>query len=90
MHSEGLAKGQAFTSRLGYDLNNWQELRNEILKRAAWYPATFRDNNGYGDRYSQKIVIYGNKRTPANVVVGWLCKPDKSVSMSSAYIKEVE
>lgn len=90
IYPEGLAKGKAFTSRLGYDLNNWQELRKEILNRASWYPATFRDNNGYGDRYSQKIVIYGKKGMPANVVVGWLHKPDGSVSMSSVYIKEVE
>lgn len=89
IYPEGLAKGKAFTSRLGYDLNNWQELRKEILNRASWYPATFRDNNGYGERYSQKIVIYGKKGTPANVVVGWLHKPDGSVSMSSVYIKEV-
>lgn len=89
-HSEGLVKGAAFTSRLGYGPNNWQELQKEILSRASWYPATFRSNNGYGDIYSQKIIIYGNKGTPANVVVGWLCKPDGSVSMSSAYIKEVK
>ena len=89
-HSEGLAKGAAFTSRLGYDLNNWKELQKEILSRASWYPATFRDNNGYGDRYSQKIIVYGKKGTPANVVIGWTCKPDGSVSMSSAYIKEVK
>ena len=89
-HPDGLAKGAAFSSRLGYSIDNWEGLRREILKRAPLYPATLKDNNGYGDRYSQKIVIYGKKGTPANVVVGWLHKPDGSVSMSSAYIKEVE
>ena len=89
-HPEGLAKGAAFTSRLGYDLNNWKELQEEILSRASCYPATFRSNNGYGDIYSQKIIVYGNRGTPANVVVGWICKPDGSASMSSAYIKEVK
>lgn len=89
-HQKGLAKGAAFTSRLGYDINNWSELQNEITERAVKYPAVYKDNNGYGDRYEQKIVLYGNKGTPANVVVGWLLKPDGSVSMSSAYIKEVK
>lgn len=88
-HPEGLVKGRAFSSRLGYDINNWQELQNEIRHRALKYPATFKDNNGYGDRYEQKIVIYGKNGAPANVVVGWMHKPDGSVSMSSAYIKEV-
>lgn len=90
VHPDGLAKGAAFSSRLGYSIDNWAGLRREILKRAPLYPATLKDNNGYGDRYSQKIVIYGKKGIPANVVVGWLHKPDGSVSMSSAYIKEVE
>lgn len=89
-HPEGLAKGRAFSSRLGYDINNWQELQSEIKHRALKYPATFKGNNGYGDRYEQKIVVYGKNGTPANVVVGWMHRPDGSTSMSSAYIKEVK
>ncbi|QBF00057.1 NAD(+)--arginine ADP-ribosyltransferase EFV [Blautia producta] len=89
VYPEGLAKGQAFSSRLGYDINNWQELQNEIKYRALKYPAAFKDNNGYGDRYEQKMVIYGKNGMPANVIVGWMHKPDGSISMSSAYIKEV-
>lgn len=89
-HSEGLAKGKAFSSRLGYSVDNWQELQKEIIQRASFYPAHYLDNNGYGDRYEQKIVLYGSKEKPANVVVGWFCKSDGSTSLSSAYIKEVE
>ena len=89
-HSEGLAKGKAFSSRLGYSVDNWQELQKEIIQRASFYPAHYLDNNGYGDLYEQKIVLYGSKEKPANVVVGWFCKSDGSTSLSSAYIKEVE
>lgn len=88
-HQEGLAKGAAFASRLGYDINNWQKLQNEIIKSATKYPATHKGNNGYGDRYEQKIILQGKKNTPANVVVGWMHKTDGTLSMSSAYIKEV-
>lgn len=88
-HPEGLAKGRAFSSRLGYSEKNWRELRDEIVRRASEYPASRKGNNGYGERYEQKIVIYGKRGRPANVVVGWMHKPDGSVSMSSAYIKEV-
>ena len=90
VHKEGLAKGAAFSSRLGYDISNWRELQNEIKHRALKYPVTFKDNNGYGDRYEQKIVVYGKNGTPANVVVGWMHKPNGDVTMSSAYIKEVK
>ena len=86
---KGLAKGRAFTSRLGYDINNWQKLQEELRKGATRYPATFKNNNGYGDLYEQKMVLYGLNDTPANVVVGWIKKEDGSVSMTSAYIKEV-
>lgn len=89
-HPEGLAKGDAFSSRLGYSTENWKELAQEIKNRAPKYPAVYKDNNGYGDRYEQKIVVYGNKETPANVVVGWLVKEDGSAFMTSAYIKEVK
>lgn len=86
---KGLAKGRAFTSILGYDINNWQKLQEELRKGATRYPVTFKNNNGYGDLYEQKMVLYGLNGTPANVVVGWIKKEDGSVSMTSAYIKEV-
>lgn len=89
-HPEGLAKGAAFNSRLGYSADNWNELRDEIKEKAAQYPSTYKGNNGYGDRYEQKIIIYGKNGTPANIVVGWTHKKDGSVSMSTAYIKEVK
>lgn len=89
IHKEGLAKGKAFTSRLGYTADNWEELRDEVKGKAPQYPAKYKDDNGYGDRYEQKIIIYGKKGTPANVIVGWIYKKDGSISMSSMYIKEV-
>lgn len=89
-HPSGLAKGKAFTSRFGYDEENWRGLRKEILSGAGKYPARFLDNNGYGDRYEQKMVLYGKKETPANVIAGWIHKADGSVSLSSVYIKEIK
>lgn len=88
-HPEGLAKGDAFSSRLGYDAENWNSLKKQIIARAPQYPALSKGVNGYGKHmYEQKIVLYGLKGTPANVVVGWSVD-DKSVTMASAYIKEV-
>ncbi|MDO5389424.1 MAG: minor capsid protein, partial [Clostridia bacterium] len=87
-NSDGFAKGKAFTSRLGYDITNYKDLQKEIFYSASRYPAVFKDNNGYGNRYEQKIILYGNNGKPANVVIGWLCNGD-STKMTSAYIKEV-
>lgn len=89
-HPEGLAKGDAFSSRLGYDAENWNSLKKQIIARAPQYPALSKGVNGYGKHmYEQKIILYGLKGTPANVVVGWSAD-DKSVIMASAYIKEVK
>lgn len=89
-NQSGLAKGQAFTSRLGYTIENWKELQSEIRQGAAKYPAEIKGETEYGTRYEQKMILYGKKGTPANVVVGWIVKTDGSVSMTSAYIKEVK
>lgn len=87
--SDGYAKGKAFTSRLGYDKDNFSELKQEVLSRAKIYPAVFKGKNQYGDRYEQKMIIYGKKDAPANVVVGWLRDQD-NIKMTSTYIKEVD
>lgn len=84
----GSAKGIAFTSRLGYNVGNWQDLQSEILKRAPLYPSKHILTDDYGVKFEQKIVIYGKNRTPANVVVGWREK-DGVTWMTSCYIKEV-
>lgn len=81
---------RAFSSRLGYDAENWNSLKKQIIARAPQYPALSKGVNGYGKHmYEQKIILYGLKGTPANVVVGWSAD-DKSVTMASAYIKEVK
>lgn len=88
-NKDGLLKGKNFEERLGYNIDNWRMLQREIQGRASEYPVTFKGNEGFGNRYEQKIVLYGLKGKPANVVVGWIHKPDGTMSMTSTYIKEV-
>lgn len=89
-HLGGLAKGEAFTSRLGYDINNWKELQSKLKEGALKYPATNKGVTEYGVKYEQQMILYGKNNTPANVIVGWMHRLDGVVSMSSAYIKEVK
>ena len=88
-HSNGLAKGRAISSRLGYSIENWHEFRDAIQKGAVKYPAVKKESDGHGQRYEQKMVLMGLKNNPANVVVGWIQRPNGEVSMTSAYLKEV-
>lgn len=86
-HSNGLAKGRAISSRLGYSIENWQGFRDAIQKGAVKYPAVKKESDGHGQRYEQKMVLMGLKNNPANVVVGWIQRPNGEVSMTSAYLK---
>ena len=88
-HENGLAKGAAFTSRLGYDIDNYDKLKDEILKKASKYPSVYKKKNAQGDLYEQKIILYGLKNKPANVVVGWIANND-TVRMTTSYIKELK
>lgn len=88
-NENGLAKGRAFTSRLGYDINNYKGLQKEILKKADKYPAIKKETDIYGTKYEQKIILYGNKEKPANVIVGWK-EHDGKTWLTSAYIKELK
>lgn len=89
-HPEGLAKGQAISSRLGYNIDNWQEFRNAIKACTDKYPATAKEQTQHGMRYEQKIILQGLNGKPANIVVGWIHRLSGEVSMTSAYIKEVK
>lgn len=90
-YEEGLIKGRLFEDRLGYNIDNWKKLQRQIRKASAKYPATVKGSNEHGTLYEQKIVLYGEKDTPANVVVGWIKdEAAGSMRMTSAYIKEVK
>ena len=88
-NARGWAKGKAMSSRLGYDITNWEKLRDVIKANASDFPVTAKGTDEYGTRYEQLQIIYGVNGEPANVVVGWLVS-DNDVHLSSAYIAEVK
>lgn len=89
-NKRGYAKGKAFADRLGYGMHNWMKLQESIKRSAALFPAQYLDNNGYGDRYVQKMILYSENGKPANVIVAWIKKEDGSTCLTSAYIKEMK
>lgn len=85
----GYPKGKLISNRFGYDKTNYSTFKEEILKRSSLYPATNRGNNGYGDSYEQKIVMYNDKGKPYNFVVGWFVKGNET-KMSTIMIKGIK
>lgn len=88
-NQSGWAKGVALNSRLGYNIGNWEALRDKVLENANKYPVTIHKQNEHGTQYEQLTVLYGSKGKPANVLVSWLNKDGKT-HMTNAYIKEVK
>ncbi len=89
-NTDGLAKGENFAERLGYNADNWKELQKAINKAAPKYPVKIKGSNEYGVNYEQKIILYGKNQKPANVVVAWFKDIQKNeMRMASVYIKEV-
>lgn len=85
---KGFAKGKNITHLLGYDLNNYREMIEEISNRAPKYPTKAKAKDEYGHRYEQKMVMYGIKNNPVNVIVAWNVT-EEGTHLTSAYIKEV-
>ena len=84
----GLIKGRLITDKLGYDINNYLEFKNEILKQSKCYPTKFKLEDKYGKRYEQKMILYGKGNHPVNIIVSWNANAE-GTKLTSAYIKEV-
>lgn len=88
-NKKGYAKGKNFDERLGYNITNYESLKEEIIKKVPQYPAIAKLTDEHGTRYEQKIIIYGLNGKPANVITAWNVK-DNITKMTSTYIKEVK
>ena len=86
-NKDGWAKGVAFTSRLGYNTCNWEDLKANILGSAIKYPSSIHGQNMYGTLYEQPMVLYGPSGKPANVKIGWCCD-DEDTWMTTAMLEE--
>lgn len=86
---DGYPKGIAFSSHFGYNADNWQLMRQEILDAAKKYPATYKAATEFGDKYFQDVVLYGRRRKPGNVRLGWLVGKDGSVHLTTAHMEEI-
>lgn len=86
---DGCPKGDAFSSRLGYNANNWSLMQQELLTAATKYPAVLRGHSTYGDSYSQDVILYGLKGKPANVQIGWMVHPDGTAHLVTAHMEGI-
>lgn len=86
---DGYPKGGAFSSRLGYNKDNWEKMREEILDAATRYPSVLKREDVHGRRYEQLVVLYGRKGSPANVLLAWNVRPDGTTHFVTAHMEKV-
>lgn len=89
-NADGLAKGKAFTSRLGYDIENWKEMEKAIRAGSKKYPAKLVKENQNGRYYEQRMILYGKNEAPMNTLVVWMEDAAAGeMRMITAYPEEV-
>ncbi|WP_246060436.1 minor capsid protein [Peptoniphilus catoniae] len=87
-NEDGLNKGRLIEKKLGYNIDNYLEFKNEILKRAVIYPSHINGKTHKGIRYEQKIFMYDKNKNPVNLIVGWYVE-GTNTKMTTIFIKEV-
>lgn len=86
---DGYPKGRAFSSCLGYNKDNREKMQEEILNAAARYPAVFKCEDVHGRRYEQMVVLYGEKGSPANILLAWNVRPDGTTHFVTAHMEKI-
>lgn len=80
-------KAVAFSSALGYNLDNADALIQNIRENLSSFPATERGTNGYGKRYEVRMNLTGANNKTANVITAWLDdEKTKEMRLVSAYV----
>ena len=80
-------KAVAFSSALGYNLDNADALIQNIRENLSSFPATERGTNGYGKIYEVRMNLTGANNKTANVITAWLDdEKTKEMRFVSAYV----
>lgn len=73
-NQDGLSKGIAFNSHLGYNIGNWEDFGKEILSKVKLNPAKFDRKTEHGGYYKMPMVVYGKKNNPMDIMTVWEVK----------------
>lgn len=69
-NKDGLAKGRAIESRLGYNIDNFKDFDKLIKSNIGKYPARHKSSTPHGEKYEVNIVVRGLKGKQAKILVG--------------------
>ena len=76
MRTDGIVKGKQFNTILGYNINNYEILKDEVLEALLHYPSKYNKTIEQGMRYDLVVIIKGVNGNIAPVKVGVCVKPN--------------
>lgn len=80
-------KAIAFSSALGYDINNVNGLMENIRTNLKRFPATDKGDKGYGKQYEVRMDLTGPNGKTAKVITAWIDdKETGEMRLVSAYV----
>lgn len=81
-------KAKVFKSALGYTIDNWQDLEQNILANVEKYPMIFVESKGkWGDTFRCDMLLKGPNGNEALVRTGWILRPETDVyQFTTAYV----
>lgn len=81
-------KSRVFKSVLGYTLDNWKDLEENIRKNLRKEEMEFLLENQYGKKYRCDVELTGPNGKTAVVRTGWILKPDsENLQMTTVYVR---
>lgn len=80
-------KSRAFKEALGYTLDNYQELIDNIYANVGKFPAKLKGSNSFGYLYEVAMNLLGANGKKAKVLTGWIVEYDVDYPrLTSAYV----
>jgi Domain of unknown function (DUF6883) len=86
-HPTGKHKARVFKAALDFDLDSWEELRDQILQRldAALVTAVRQHRDGL--EYTVAVSVDGRNGKTAVVITGWMYDGDRPPRLTTLYVE---
>lgn len=85
-HPVGKHKAKVFETTLGYTLDNYQDLIDNVYKSIDVSNFIPKGNQGYGMRYEQTLELTGSNGNKANVLTAWIETDNKGKRLTTIYV----
>ncbi len=87
-HPRGRDKAIAFERALGYNINNYKELLNNVLKNLPNFPAISKGVDEYGEKYEVLMLLTGPSGKTVRVKTAWRKYKEGEIRLVSIYVDE--